>query len=371
MHRVADKTILYFSCSILYVLHTGICAETIVILLSLILVACCNIIIEQLCLTFHLTNTALLESAYYQGAYILLLLLTFAKPLLIVFLPVLLYDCYRYRHKTALVLCALLLLSHVNTLEPLSYTVLLLLCCISIMLSDYGNKKESLTKELIAQRDDSVEHARLIEANNEMLRQKQDAAIYTATLQERNRIAREIHDNVGHLLTRSILQTGAIKTINQDEHLTEPITMLNDTLNTAMTSIRNSVHDLHDESVDLKAAIEDIISSAKNFDVSFEYDMGKHLSRDIKYAFIAITKEGINNCLKYSNGSKIHILLREHPGFYQLMIEDNGTDIHISEDSGMGLTNIKERAASIHGTAKIMTDKGFRILITALKEGKQ
>lgn len=371
MHRITDKTILYISCSILFVQQTGICTESTVILLSVILAACCNVIIEQLYLTLQKTDSILLESVYYQVAYILLLLLTFVKPLLIIFLPVLLYDCCRYKHKPALVLCTFLLLYHMNTLEPLSYIGILLLCGFSIMLSGYGNQKERLTKELIAQRDDSVEHARLIEANNKMLRQKQDSAIYTATLQERNRIAREIHDNVGHLLTRSILQTGAIKAINQDGNLTEPLTMLNDTLNTAMTSIRNSVHDLHDESIDLKAAIEDIISSVDNFDVSFDYDMEKHISRDIKYAFIAITKEAINNCLKYSNGNRIHILLREHPGFYQLLIKDNGTDIHIKENQGMGLTNIKERADAIHGTAKIMTDNGFHILITVLKEGKQ
>lgn len=38
-----------------------------------------------------------------------------------------------------------------------------------------------------------------------------------ATLNERNRIAREIHDNVGHLLSRSLLQVGALQVVNRDE----------------------------------------------------------------------------------------------------------------------------------------------------------
>ena len=49
--------------------------------------------------------------------------------------------------------------------------------------------------------------------------EKQDTEIYLATLKERNRIAREIHDNVGHMLSRSILMVGALKTVNQAENL--------------------------------------------------------------------------------------------------------------------------------------------------------
>ena len=49
-------------------------------------------------------------------------------------------------------------------------------------------------------RDDSKERNLLLHEKNRSLIEKQDYEIYTATLQERNRIAREIHDNVGHLL---------------------------------------------------------------------------------------------------------------------------------------------------------------------------
>ena len=80
----------------------------------------------------------------------------------------------------------------------------------------------------------------LVEKNKAMQR-NQDYEIYLATLKERNRIAREIHDNVGHMLTRSILQLGALSVINKDETVGEAINDLSGTLNTAMTSIRSSV----------------------------------------------------------------------------------------------------------------------------------
>ena len=93
---------------------------------------------------------------------------------------------------------------------------------------------------------------------NRMLVEKQDYEIYAATLKERNRIAREIHDNVGHLLSRSILITGAAKALNASDTLSPVLDNLDHSLNQAMTSIRSSVHDLHDESLNLKEAAESL-----------------------------------------------------------------------------------------------------------------
>lgn len=59
----------------------------------------------------------------------------------------------------------------------------------------------------------------MLQEKNKNLMEKQDYEIYLATLRERNRIAREIHDNVGHMLSRSILQMGALITIHKEEPL--------------------------------------------------------------------------------------------------------------------------------------------------------
>ncbi|HCX63580.1 MAG TPA: hypothetical protein DHN33_00015 [Eubacteriaceae bacterium] len=79
--------------------------------------------------------------------------------------------------------------------------------------------------------------------------QKQDGEIRAAMLKERNRIAREIHDNVGHLLSSALLQVGALQAIASEQ---KELTSLKQTLDRAMDNIRESVHNLHDESVNLK-----------------------------------------------------------------------------------------------------------------------
>lgn len=74
---------------------------------------------------------------------------------------------------------------------------------LAFCLQNRTEAAECLEQRLMKLRDDSTEKNLLLEEKNRMLAEKQDYEIYAATLKERNRIAREIHDNVGHLLSRS------------------------------------------------------------------------------------------------------------------------------------------------------------------------
>ena len=248
-----------------------------------------------------------------------------------------------------------------------------LLMAFAIMLSYFTELLLGYQMKLHSMRDASMEHDMLMEQMNHQLIEKQNAQIYNATLKERNRIAREIHDNVGHMITRSILQVGAIGVINTDEKLKAPIADLKSTLDTAMDSMRKSVHDLYDESVDLRQAIAKLKPTDSAFAFSLEYDCEDDVPRDVKYAFIAIAKEAVNNAVKHSNGDEIRIIVREHPAFYQLEIMDNGTSadersLTGETGDGIGIKNIKERVAAIGGTMRIKADDGFMIFVTLMKK---
>lgn len=248
-----------------------------------------------------------------------------------------------------------------------------LLMAFAIMLSYFTEQLLGYQMKLHSMRDASMEHDMLMEQMNHQLIEKQNAQIYNATLKERNRIAREIHDNVGHMITRSILQVGAIGVINTDDKLKEPISDLKSTLDTAMDSMRKSVHDLYDESVDLRQALAKLKPTDSAFAFSLEYDCEDDVSRDVKYAFIAIAKEAVNNAVKHSNGDEIRIIVREHPAFYQLEIMDNGTSadersLTGETGDGIGIKNIKERVAAIGGTMRIKADDGFMIFVTLMKK---
>ena len=264
----------------------------------------------------------------------------------------------------------------------------------AVLLYGRTRRLNELEQKYKRVRDDSRELTLMLEKKNQDLLKKQDTEVYLATLKERNRIAREIHDNVGHMLSRSILMVGALKTVNQ-----VPMEQLDQTLNEAMTNVRQSVHDLHDESVNLKEVMESLAEEFRFCPVQLTYDMRYDIPKEIKYSFIAITKEALNNVMRHSNANEVKILAREHPGLYQLIIEDNGTsDERIrpdgdweeyaekesagktenarktenTESSGIGIENMKKRVRMLGGTMQIQKENGFRIFITVPKnEGKR
>ena len=252
---------------------------------------------------------------------------------------------------------------------------------LSFFLWLYAGKYQALYQDFHQIRDDSEEHTLLLSEKNKALLEKQDYEIYAATLRERNRIAREIHDNVGHVLSRSILMTAACKTINKNDSLDPLLGNLEESLNGAMNSIRSSVHDLHDDAIDLEDAIKGLVKDFTFCPVNLTYDMSRQIPREVKYSLISITKEGLSNVMRHSNADSVDILLREHPALYQLCIEDNGTpengipDIQTGSDSNkaknisgdMGLSNIRDRAKTLGGTVQITQENGFRIFVTIPK----
>ncbi len=263
--------------------------------------------------------------------------------------------------------------------------ILCVLASVAQLMSDDAEKEK---KEIISLRDSSKEREIGLEEENRLLAKNRDMMVKNATLSERNRIAREIHDNVGHMLTRSILQLGAIRVMNKDETVDGALGDLKDTLDNAMTSIRTSVHDLHDESVDLAGALADILSDVKGFETKLDVDLDSSrdmndvngdenrspvkrmrgsVPREIKYAFIAIAREAVNNSMKHSSGDEISVSVREHPGYWRLEVSDNGRG-HVMRGKGIGLEGMDERARTIGAILRIDDSNGFKVIVTAFKK---
>ena len=350
MKRILDQLVLLIF-SFTTILLTHIDTAFIISFLTAVIYISANYFVDSRKLHF-------LSSAFY-------ILLAVFFPVLLYFLPAVLYTCLWYDNYIGL---AAVCVTALCRILPLSWPLFLLLalgCGISLLLCFQTDRYEQLEQRFKQTRDDSTERNLLLKEKNHALLENQDYEVYTATLKERNRIAREIHDNVGHMLTRSILMTGAIRTVNKEPALESSLIQLEETLNTAMTNVRESVHDLHDESINLKEALTGLTDTFTFCPIHLDYDMGYDVPRVIKYSFITIVKEALNNIIRHSNATDVHIIVREHPGLYQLVIEDNGTVK--SRGSGLGLTNMKDRVETLRGTMQLQTEKGFRIFITIPK----
>lgn len=297
---------------------------------------------------------------------IIYIILCVAIPLAIIYAPAITYDILDLNKWYAVAFFVLSFMLLCN-----NYTLLFALGIVAIMFISMllGIRTKGITqfrKEIISLRDSNEETKERLKNKNKDLMEKQDYEVYLATLRERNRIAREIHDNVGHMLSRSLLQVGALITINKDSSLEPYLVGVKDTLDLAMNNIRESVHDLHDDSIDLKNSLEDIIKAMEGYHIDLDYDFDD-APKNVKYCFISIVKEALSNVVKHSNASNVWIVVREHPAFYQLSVSDNGTDIDDKLDGGIGLENMHERVSSLGGTFSINKKNGFTVFLSIPK----
>lgn len=290
--------------------------------------------------------------------------LCFFFPPLRFFLPLVIYDLQGlYR-----VIWIAPILFHMEQSVLLPDLFLLTAGGISLYLSRQSALYTDALSCLYMIQDDTREKSLHLEQKNRELLEKQEYEIRLATLSERNRIAREIHDNVGHLLTRALFQLGAMQVVfkNQGE-LSEQLTALKETLDSAMDNVRTSVHDLHEDSVDLETSLQKL---AKEFQFCpVRLSCHAHItSREMKSCLIAIVKEALANIARHSNATKAAVTVLEHPGFCQLTVSDNGTLEKGTTPGGIGLINMQERVEAFHGIFRTEQKNGFRIFISIPKQ---
>ena len=289
-------------------------------------------------------------------------------PDFIAFLPLVVYDCASF-DKQYLRFCWVVALPVCFFSYDIKNAISITFISAAAFILQYKTTEQlKIREEFFTLTDSAKEQTIILELKNREMMEKQDYEIRLATLSERNRIAREIHDNVGHLLTRSILQLSALSmTYSGDNNSKAELNFIKETMSEAMDNVRNSVHDLHDESVDLKMRLEAMISGFGFCPVKLRYDAGE-LTGALKYCFIAVTREALSNIARHSNATEAVVTVTEHPAFCRLSVEDNGTVKTTGNSRGIGLRGMADRVEALGGVFRAEYNKGFRIFISVPKE---
>lgn len=365
MNEITDKLILFLCCTAIYLFHSTSIYAIIPMIIS--------VVFSSLFVYYEDNRLKLLGNIIFAVLCVLF-------PSYVCFLPLLLYDIFHTGYQLAAVSVPFIILSNIAQYDKwtLSFTLIFLL--LSFTLKVKKDRLNKLTFDYNELRDSSSQMSLLLREKNQSLLQNQDYEINLATLNERNRISKEIHDNIGHLLSRAILQVGALLVVAKDEALKEGLTDLKESLSVGMDQIRSSIHNMYDESIDLYTQIDRLVKDFTFCRINYEYDINNPPPLTLKQSLIAITKESLSNIIRHSNATEVSIVLREHPAMYQLIIRDNGvmdkeTCKTISNafktqefDEGMGLRNISDRVKSFHGIINVTTDQGFKIFITIPKK---
>ena len=197
--------------------------------------------------------------------------------------------------------------------------------------------------------------------------------LFTVQEDERGRIARDIHDQLGQRLTALRLKIASLKDLSNGnaeigeriDHLQEIAEHLDREVSFVAWELRPSILDNTDFANALKHYVEEW---SRYSDIYAEFDQikltGLDLDTDIKTNLYRITQEALNNAAKHARADRINILLEKQGDDLILIVEDNGRGFEMPEngidrklDKGFGLVGMRERTALISGTLEIESAK--------------
>lgn len=222
------------------------------------------------------------------------------------------------------------------------------------------------------------ETLRRLDESNERLEKAYENLAEVTALEERQRIAKDIHDTAGHSITTVIMQTEAAKlTIEKDAAAAKrSIVAANLQAKHALEELRESVHLLSGakENSTLKEALLSIVhESSDGTGVIIRSDIDETVVSPAKYRFLCNSlKEGISNGLRHGGATAFYFELKAENGEIGFLLSDNGSGAKQPFKTGFGLTSMRERAERFGGRAAFSSDAdgGFEIQMVLPQDGK-
>jgi len=208
---------------------------------------------------------------------------------------------------------------------------------------------------------------------NERLRRYAGQVEELAITRERNRLAHEIHDGLGHYLTTIYMQLQAAAALMKTDagRATGAVEKAQSLTQEALLDVRRSVsalHSLPEESLPLAESIRKMLDNcnASKIEPVMQIEgTPRTLSPHAHLTLYRAAQESINNTIKHARASKIDVLLDfRSADQVRLVVEDNGRGVE-TVSSGFGLLGLQERANLLNGSLVIQTgkDEGFRMEI--------
>jgi signal transduction histidine kinase len=329
--RLVDK-ILYTAIEILLILSTGMTRIRAIRLFPLLYL----ILVIRSCLIFKLPGRLAVTSLSFT-----LFLLTVMRRFQRISAPPLLQERLRF--------------------VPLSFALLFGLSLVFVLLLMNAVISERQSREKLA-------------IANDQLRQYALRIENQATLQERTRIAREIHDSLGHSLTALNLQLEIALKLWQSNP-TKAQTFLAQAKNLgsqALQEVRQSVSTIRSEPLQGRSLEIAIATLAQDFHRStgilpnYQILLTHSIPSDVSTAVYRIVQEALTNISKYAQATQVKIQLRGNATNLLLTVEDNGKGFNLNQNTtGFGLQSMRDRTVALGGYFNINSTSGQGCTITA------
>ncbi len=215
---------------------------------------------------------------------------------------------------------------------------------------------------------------------NEQLRQYALEKEQMGEMKERNRLAREIHDTIGHILTGISVGVEAVQVLMDiaPDAAKEQLNSIGDMSRNGLSDVRRSVHKLKPDSLEMKSldhAIYQMVeetsktTGAKIYFVS--YGIGLRYEADEEETIFRLVQEGTTNSLRHGKATEIWIRLDKTENGITISLNDNGEGCPEVKE-GFGLSHMRERVEMLGGNISFSGENGFAIKANIpIRQGKE
>lgn len=182
-------------------------------------------------------------------------------------------------------------------------------------------------------------------------------------------IGKELHDNVGQLLSTSRMLLG----LTERSFTTPPDTLLtaNATLGQAINEIRSLAKTLDKDWLERFSFDENMqtmverINAGKTIEAAYVQSIHLPLQSDEQIILFRIVQEAIQNALKHASASQLRITIEEKEERYLISVSDNGKGFHMDAvTKSLGIANMQQRVQLLRGTLAVNTVPGKGTTIT-------
>ena len=203
-----------------------------------------------------------------------------------------------------------------------------------------------------------------LEATNESLRASATQVAELSATAERNRLARDIHDSLGHHLTAIALLLDKAMAFRDRDPATadEAVTNARRSTGQALDDVRRSVGALHDQTgpFRLSAALDELARQANDgrlaVTLDWQGDESRYDTATLR-ALYRVAQEGMTNIRRHANATQASIDVQCGLSSAHLVITDNGTGVPPGAE-GFGLRGMRERVELIGGSVALEANPG-------------
>ncbi|WP_339216446.1 sensor histidine kinase [Ornithinibacillus sp. FSL M8-0202] len=194
--------------------------------------------------------------------------------------------------------------------------------------------------------------------------EEREQSLQEIVVQERNRLARELHDSVSQELFAASMMMSAINdtAIDLDSKIKQQLRLVENMIQQSQLEMRALLLHLRPVALKGKSLLEGVEELLKELiqkvpmDISWKAE-DFQLDKGVEDQLFRILQESVSNTLRHAKATTLHVMLIKRDNIAILRVKDNGVgfDMNTVKTGSYGLQNMKERALEVGGTIKIIS----------------